>query len=81
MCLRSQAAKIEGGCVLFPKAADWLDPYLKELISFPNSKHDDQVDSTVFALAVYLHELLSFPNAKYDDHVDSPVFALAWIGT
>ena len=51
MRLRSQTAKIEGGFVLFPKAADWLDVYLKELISFPNSKHDDQVDSTVFALS------------------------------
>ena len=25
--------------------------YLRELITFPNSKYDDQVDSTVFALA------------------------------
>ena len=51
MRLRAQTAKIEGGFVLFPKEARWLDVYLKELISFPNSKHDDQVNSTVFALA------------------------------
>jgi hypothetical protein len=31
--------------------APWLDTYLHELTSFPNAKHDDQVDSTVFALA------------------------------
>jgi predicted phage terminase large subunit-like protein len=51
MRLHSQTAKIEGGFVLFPKEAHWLDTYLAELISFPNSKYDDQVDSTVFALA------------------------------
>jgi len=51
MRLRAQTAKIEGGFVLFPRQAHWLDTYLRELISFPNSKYDDQVDSTVFALA------------------------------
>jgi predicted phage terminase large subunit-like protein len=51
MRLHAQTAKIEGGFVLFPKQAHWLEVYLRELISFPNSKYDDQVDSTVFALA------------------------------
>lgn len=51
MRLRSQTAKIEGGFVLFPKDADWLDSYIAELIGFPNVKNSDQVDSTVFALA------------------------------
>jgi predicted phage terminase large subunit-like protein len=51
MRLRSQTAKIEGGFVLFPKEAPWLDAYVHELVSFPNAKNDDQVDSTVFALA------------------------------
>jgi predicted phage terminase large subunit-like protein len=51
MRLRAQTAKIEGGFVLFPKEAHWLDAYLNELVAFPNSKNDDQVDSTVFALA------------------------------
>jgi predicted phage terminase large subunit-like protein len=51
MRLRGQTAKIEGGFVVFPKEAPWLDTYLLELLSFPNSKNDDQVDSTVFALA------------------------------
>jgi hypothetical protein len=37
--------------VLFPKEAHWLDAYVSELVSFPNSKYDDQVDSTVYALA------------------------------
>jgi predicted phage terminase large subunit-like protein len=51
MRLHAQTAKIEGGFVLFPKEASWLDTYLRELVTFPNSKNDDQVDSTVFALA------------------------------
>lgn len=49
--LRGQTAKIEGGFVLFPKKADWLELYLGELLSFPNARTTDQVDSTVFALA------------------------------
>jgi len=49
--LNSQTAKLAGEFVLFPKEAPWLDTYIKELTSFPNSKYDDQVDSTVFALA------------------------------
>jgi predicted phage terminase large subunit-like protein len=51
MRLHSQTAKIEGGFVLFPQEAHWLDSYLLELVTFPNSKNDDQVDSTVYALA------------------------------
>jgi predicted phage terminase large subunit-like protein len=51
MRLRSQTAKIEGGFVLFPKNERWLDAYLLELTTFPNAKNDDQVDSTVNALA------------------------------
>jgi len=47
MRLNSQTAKIEGGFVHFPEKAHWLDTYIKELTSFPNSKYDDQVDSTV----------------------------------
>jgi len=51
MRLHAQTAKIEGGFALFPKEAPWLDAYVHELVGFPNAKNDDQVDSTVFALA------------------------------
>lgn len=51
MRLRAQTAKIEGGFVHFPREAHWLEDYLLELVTFPNAKYDDQVDSTVFALA------------------------------
>ena len=38
MRLRAQTAKIEGGFVLFPTQAHWLEAYLLELVGFPNSK-------------------------------------------
>jgi predicted phage terminase large subunit-like protein len=51
MRLWAQAATMEQGFVHLPKEAPWLDDYLRELTSFPNAKHDDQVDSTTQALA------------------------------
>jgi len=51
MRLRAQTAKIEGGFARFPRKAPWLDTFLLELTTFPNAKNDDQVDSTVNALA------------------------------
>src|SRR5262249_4456386 len=63
MRLRAQTAKIEGGFVLFPTEAPWLEIYLLELTTFPNSKNDDQVDSTVNALAWSTQEATSSANA------------------
>lgn len=51
MRTRIQTARIEGGFMLLPTDAPWLDTYVRELISFPNCKYDDQVDSTVNMLA------------------------------
>jgi predicted phage terminase large subunit-like protein len=41
----AQSAKIEAGHVYLPKSAPWLGDFLTELLSFPNGRHDDQVDS------------------------------------
>ena len=41
----AQSAKIEAGHVHLPKTALWLGEFLTELLSFPNGRHDDQVDS------------------------------------
>ena len=38
-------AKIEAGHVHLPNSAPWLGEFLTELLSFPNGRHDDQVDS------------------------------------
>ncbi|WP_436642160.1 phage terminase large subunit [Microbaculum sp. FT89] len=43
--MAAQTAKIEAGHVLLPENASWLDVFLNELLAFPNSRHDDQVDS------------------------------------
>ena len=46
----AQAPKFEAGQVLLPREAPWLASYLTELLAFPSSKNDDQVDSTSQAL-------------------------------
>jgi predicted phage terminase large subunit-like protein len=46
-----QQAKFEAGLVWFPKAASFLVALEAELLAFPQSKHDDQVDSISQALA------------------------------
>ena len=51
MRLHGQSAPFENGLVLLPTEAHWLDDYVRELITFPGSKFDDQVDSTTQALA------------------------------
>ena len=51
----AQTAIIENGFVYVPHEAPWLPEYLHELSTFPNSKYDDQVDSTTQAL-VYMRK-------------------------
>src|SRR5262249_40473565 len=46
MRLHAQTAMIENGFVFIPETAPWLAEYLHEMTTFPNGKHDDQVDST-----------------------------------
>ena len=69
MRLMAQTAKIEGGFMLLPTEASWLNTFVTELISFPSVKNSDQVDSTVFALA-----WLSMKRSKYgwtDESLDA----------
>jgi predicted phage terminase large subunit-like protein len=49
-----QQAKFEQGRVWFPRTAPWLRLFLEELLSFPESKYSDQVDSVSQALAYKL---------------------------
>ncbi len=48
--MQARAVLIETGKVLFPREAPWLAAYQQELLGFPNTRHDDQVDSTSQAL-------------------------------
>lgn len=50
MRLIAQSAVFENGHVLIPKYAPWSAEFVRELTSFPSSKHDDQVDSITQAL-------------------------------
>ena len=51
MRMNAQTAVIENGFVHLPSSAPWLQDYVKELTGFPQTKFDDQVDSTAQALA------------------------------
>jgi len=46
-----ETPKFASGQVFFPTAAPWLADLEAELFAFPNSLHDDQVDSISQALA------------------------------
>lgn len=46
-----QSAVFEAGRVSLPLTAPWLAGYEEEVLAFPNVRHDDQVDSTIQALA------------------------------
>ncbi len=48
-----QTPKFEQRKIWLPRQATWLVAYEKELLTFPQAKHDDQVDSTVQFLAAY----------------------------
>jgi predicted phage terminase large subunit-like protein len=50
MRMHSVTSTIENGFVHVPDQAEWLAEYLHELACFPNSKYDDQADSTSQAL-------------------------------
>ena len=50
MRLHACSDRFENGRVFLPVNAPWLEEYLLELVGFPGTKHDDQVDSTTQAL-------------------------------
>jgi predicted phage terminase large subunit-like protein len=45
-------ARMEHGQVWFPRDASWLPDLQRELLAFPLSDHDDQVDALAYAAAV-----------------------------
>jgi predicted phage terminase large subunit-like protein len=50
---------IEGGRVFLPESAPWLDEFIEECVTFPSSRHDDQVDALAMALDVLSRTALS----------------------
>ena len=45
MRMETEALAIERGEVLVPAAAEWLEAFRDEVVSFPMGQHDDQIDS------------------------------------
>jgi len=43
--LAAQSPKIEAGHVYLPTEASWLADFHDEVLAFPNTRHDDQVDT------------------------------------
>jgi predicted phage terminase large subunit-like protein len=63
MRMYAQTAVIENGFVHLPDAAPWLSAYLHELTTFPNGRHDDQVDSTAQMLDWFKRGIVPTSNA------------------
>jgi len=47
----AQTSRIEAGDLLLPDDAPWLAGFERELLGFPNLRHDDQVDALTQLLA------------------------------
>ena len=43
--MEAQCARFEARQVYLPKEAPWLSEFLHEILAFPNSRYDDQIDS------------------------------------
>jgi predicted phage terminase large subunit-like protein len=67
--LAAQSARIEAGHVHLPTDAGWLADFLSEVLAFPNSRHDDQVDS----LSQFLH-WASHPRFETPAKIGLPIF-------
>jgi predicted phage terminase large subunit-like protein len=50
MRMNAQTARIEARSVYIPERAHWLDEFRKELLAFPASRHNDQIDAFSQAL-------------------------------
>ncbi len=50
-------ALLESGRMQFLAGADWLPSVVTELLTFPDGKHDDQVDALSHAAKVMLDHL------------------------
>jgi predicted phage terminase large subunit-like protein len=45
MRMNAHTAPIEAGAVWLPRRAHWLEEFRREILSFPSSRHNDQVDA------------------------------------
>jgi predicted phage terminase large subunit-like protein len=52
---------IESGNVFLPRQAEWVHDFVEEAASFPNGKHDDQVDAMSQALNRFIYHNADIP--------------------
>lgn len=64
--MSNQSSLVEAGLVMLPEKASWLYDFEQEIIHFPKSKHDDQVDTLSQLLKWQRKQSLSI-TVDYDD--------------
>lgn len=60
---------IESGNVFLPRQADWVHDFVEEAASFPNGKHDDQVDAMSQALNRFIYHNADIPHEHDPDNL------------
>ncbi len=64
---RSIQARMRAGGLRFDKTADWYPAFERELLEFPRSKHDDQVDALAY-IGLAMKELVDAPTEQELQH-------------
>ncbi len=63
---QSIRARMRAGGVKFDKSGDWYSNFEDELLTFPRSRHDDQVDSFAY-LGLILDKIIDAPTQQEQD--------------
>ncbi len=58
---------VDNNVVYFPKRAPWLTEWEEELLQFPNSAHDDQVDTLAYAVQLLNSGTLALKKVSEED--------------
>jgi predicted phage terminase large subunit-like protein len=66
---QSIRARMRASGVKFDKQADWYPTFEDELLSFPRSRHDDQVDSLAY-LGLLLEKMIDAPTQAEQEEMD-----------
>lgn len=61
---------IESGNVHLPQDAPWIHDFVEECSSFPNAKHDDDVDAMTQALNRFIYHSADIPKLDEDEEPD-----------
>lgn len=73
----AQSISFESGRVFLPRSALWLNAYVSELTGFPNTKFDDQVDSTIQFLD-YIHQPGAMPMVISEELLERTAMPGPW---